>query len=177
MPPWLSAATATVTRLNRAIFHLTVWLMAIVVPVMLYEVVQRYVFNNPTVWAMELAVLLFGPYFLLGGPYLLHLRGHVSLDLVRQRLDATWQRRMDLVNFPVIMLFCAILLYFSAPAAWSAWEYRETSFSAWNPPIWPAKAAVPLAMVLMLLQALVEYCRVIWRTDGEGDAGLVEVTH
>ena len=176
MPAWLSAATAAVTRLNRAIFHLTVWLMAIVVPVMLYEVVQRYVFNNPTVWAMELAVLLFGPYFLLGGPYLLHLRGHVSLDLVRQRLDATWQRRMDLVNFPVIMLFCAILLYFSAPAAWSAWEDRETSFSAWNPPIWPAKAAVPLAMVLMLLQALVEYCRVIWRTDGEGDAGVVEVT-
>lgn len=177
MPAWLSAATAAVTRLNRAIFHLTVWLMVIVVPVMLYEVVQRYVFNSPTIWAMELAVLLFGPYFLLGGPYLLHLRGHVSLDLVRQRLDATWQRRMDLVNFPVIMLFCAILLYFSAPAAWSAWEYRETSFSAWNPPIWPAKVAVPLAMALMLLQALVEYCRVIWRTDGEGDAGVAEVAH
>jgi TRAP-type mannitol/chloroaromatic compound transport system permease small subunit len=176
MPVWLSAATTAVTRLNRAIFHITVWLMAIVVPVMLYEVVWRYVFNSPTVWAMELAVLLFGPYFLLGGPYLLHLRGHVSLDLVRQRLDATWQRRMDLMNFPVIMLFCAILLYFSAPAAWSAWEYRETSFSAWNPPIWPAKAAVPLAMVLMLLQALVEYCRVIWRTDGEGDDGVAEVT-
>ena len=26
------------------------------------------------------AVLLFGPYFLLGGPYLLHLKGHVALD-------------------------------------------------------------------------------------------------
>ena len=65
MPAWLSAATSAVTRLNRAIFYLTVWLMAIVVPVMLYEVVRRYVFNDPTVWAMELAVLLFGPYFLL----------------------------------------------------------------------------------------------------------------
>ena len=58
--------------------------MAVVVPVMLYEVVSRYVFNAPTVWGMELAVLLFGPYFLLGGPYLLHLRGHVALDLMRQ---------------------------------------------------------------------------------------------
>lgn len=175
MPAWLLAATSAVTRLNRAIFQLTVWLMAIVVPVMLYEVVWRYAFNSPTVWAMELAVLLFGPYFLLGGPYLLHLRGHVSLDLVRQRLNVTWQRRMDLVNFPVIMLFCAILLYFSGPSAWSAWEYRETSFSAWNPPIWPAKAAVPLALALMLLQALVEFCRVLWRTEADALASAEEV--
>jgi TRAP-type mannitol/chloroaromatic compound transport system permease small subunit len=175
MPAWLLAATSAVTRVNRAIFFVTVWLMAIVVPVMLYEVVRRYLFNDPTVWAMELAVLLFGPYFLLGGPHLLHLRGHVTLDLVRQRLNPVWQRRMDLVNFPVIILFCAILIYFSWPSAWSAWEYRETSFSAWNPPIWPAKAVVPLALVLMLLQAVVELCRVFFRTDGEALA--TEVTH
>jgi TRAP-type mannitol/chloroaromatic compound transport system permease small subunit len=148
---------AAVTRVNRAIFQITLWAMAVIVPVMLYEVVARYGFDAPTVWAMELAVLLFGPYFLLGGPYLLHLRGHVALDVLRQHLGARWNRRLDLVNYPVIVLFCAILLYYSAPAAWSAWLYRETSFSAWNPPIWPAKAAVPIALALMLLQALADF--------------------
>ena len=102
--------------------------MAVVVPVMLYEVVSRYVFNAPTVWGMELAVLLFGPYFLLGGPYLLHLRGHVALDLMRQRLDARWNRIFDLLNFPIIIAFCLILLVYSVPAAWSSWQYFETSF-------------------------------------------------
>lgn len=157
MPRWLSVFSNAITRLNHGLFRLTLWLMAVVVPVMLYEVIARYLFNAPTVWAMELAVLLFGPYFLLGGPYLLHLKGHVALDLVRQRLDANWSRRMDLVNYPVIVVFCAILLYFSVPAAWSAWNYRETSFSAWNPPIWPVKLTVPLALALMMLQALVEW--------------------
>lgn len=157
MPVWLSLPAAAITAFNRRLFHATVWVMAVVVPVMLYEVVARYVFNAPTVWGMELAVLLFGPYFLFGGPHLLHLRGHVALDLLRQRLDSTWSRRLDLVNYPVIVAFCAILLYFSVPAAWSAWSYRETSFSAWNPPIWPVKAAVPLALALMLLQALAEW--------------------
>ncbi|MBX3659890.1 MAG: TRAP transporter small permease subunit [Ramlibacter sp.] len=163
MPAWLLAAVRAVTALNRGIFMATVWLLAIVVPVMLFEVVSRYVFNAPTVWGMELAVLLFGPYFLLGGPYLLHLRGHVALDLARQRLSPAWQRRLDLVNFPVIVVFCAILLYFSVPAAFNAWSYRETSFSAWNPPIWPAKAMVPLALALMLLQALVEWAHTFWQ--------------
>lgn len=162
MPSWLSASTSAITTLNRWIFQATVWLMAIVVPVMLYEVAARYFFNAPTVWGMELAVLLFGPYFLLGGPYLLHLKGHVALDVARQRLSPAWQRRLDLVNFPIIVLFCAILLYFSAPAAYSAFTYRETSFSAWNPPIWPVKAAVPLALALMLLQAVVEFFRTLF---------------
>lgn len=157
MPVWLSLPAVAITAFNRRLFQATVWVMAVVVPVMLYEVVARYVFNAPTVWGMELAVLLFGPYFLFGGPHLLHLRGHVALDLLRQRLDSTWSRRLDLVNYPVIVAFCAILLYFSVPAAWSAWSYRETSFSAWNPPIWPVKAAVPLALALMLLQALAEW--------------------
>ena len=162
MPQWLIFSTSAITTLNRWIFQATVWLMAIVVPVMLYEVVARYLFNAPTVWGMELAVLLFGPYFLLGGPYLLHLKGHVALDVARQRLSPAWHRRLDLVNFPIIVLFCAILLYFSIPAAYNAFTYRETSFSAWNPPIWPVKAAVPLALALMLLQAVVEFFRTLF---------------
>ncbi len=170
MPVWLSVSTSAITTLNRWIFRVTVWLMAVVVPVMLYEVVARYLFNAPTVWGMELAVLIFGPYFLLGGPHLLHLKGHVTLDVARQRMSAQWQRRMDLLNFPVIIVFCGILLYFSVPAAWSSWSYRETSFSAWNPPIWPTKVAVPLALALMLLQALAEYMRIVFRDPGTPDA-------
>lgn len=160
MPVWLLAMTSAITTVNRLVFYTTLWLMAIVVPVMLYEIVSRYVFNAPTTWGLELAIMLFGPYFLLGGPYLLHLKGHVSLDLLRQRVDAKWQRRIDLVNYPVIVFFCAVLLYYSVPAAWSSWSYRETSFTAWNPPIWPVKATVPIALALMLLQAVVEYLNV-----------------
>lgn len=157
MPRWLDAVVAAITRLNRLVFMTTLWLVAVIVPVMLYEVVARYGFNAPTVWGMELAVMLFGPYFLLGGPYLLHLRGHVTLDVVRQRLSARANRVLDLLNYPVIMAFCLILLVYSTPAVLSSWEYRETSFSAWNPPVWPAKIAVPLSLLLMLLQALAEF--------------------
>lgn len=177
LPGWLAGPCQAVTTINRWVFMATATLMAIVVPVMLYEVIARYGFNAPTTWAMELAVLLFGPYFLLGGPWLLHLQGHVGLDLVRQRASPAWQRRMDLVNYPVIIIFCLILLWYSVPAAWSAWSYRETSFSAWNPPIWPAKAAVPVALVLMALQAVVEWLGVIFRVGGadrHDDSGAVD---
>lgn len=165
MPVWLAAVVRAITSLNRWIFNTVLWLLAIVVPVLLFEIVSRYVFHAPTTWGLELAIMLFGPYFLLGGPYLLHLKGHVTLDLLKNRFSLAWQRRIDLVNFPVIILFCGILLYYSAPLAWSSWSYRETSFTAWNPPIWPIKASVPIALLLMLLQALAEFTRLLFHDD------------
>lgn len=163
MPAVLTSLVNAITRLNRIVFIATVWLMAPVVPIMIYEVVARYMFGAPTTWAMELVVLVFGPYFLLGGPYLLHTQSHVGLDVLRQRLSPAWNRIFDLINYPVIMAFCAILLWYSLPPVLSSVSYGETSFSAWNPPVWPAKLAVPLAVALMMLQAFAEFLRTLAR--------------
>ncbi|MCW0234196.1 MAG: TRAP transporter small permease subunit [Ferrovibrio sp.] len=166
MPSVIAGFTGAVTAINRAAFYLAISLVYLIVPVMLIDVVARYVFNAPTVWGMELATLLFGPYFLLAGPYVLHLKGHVAMDILRQRLKLRADRMVELVNLPIIIAFCAILLWFSVPAAVDSWNYGETSFSAWNPPIWWTKAAVPLSLVLMLLQGLAEFLRVLFRDPG-----------
>ncbi|MFN4276980.1 MAG: TRAP transporter small permease subunit [Ferrovibrio sp.] len=166
MPPVIAGFVGVVTAVNRAAFYFAILLIYLIAPVMLIDVVMRYAFNAPTVWGMELAVLLFGPYFLLAGPHVLHLKGHVAMDLVRQRLSLKADRLVELVNLPIIIAFCGILIWFSAPAAIDSFNYGETSFSAWNPPIWWTKAAVPLSLVLMLLQALAEFLRVLFRAPG-----------
>lgn len=145
-----------ITALNRVLFLISALLMAVVVPVMMYEVISRYVFNSPTTWGMELAVLLFGPYFLLGGPYLLHLGGHVSLDLFHRRLRPSSRRIMDAIHLVIIIVFCVILFSYAWPLAVQSFEYRETSFTAWNPPVWPYRFAVPVSVFLLGLQCLAE---------------------
>lgn len=130
MPPAIAAVTGAITAINRAAFYIAISLVYLIVPVMLIDVVARYAFNAPTVWGMELATLLFGPYFLLAGPYVLHLKGHVAMDILRQRLKLQADRMVELVNLPIIIAFCAILLWFSVPAAVDSFNYGETSFSA-----------------------------------------------
>ncbi len=166
MPPVIAAFTGAITATNRAAFYIAISLVYLIVPVMLIDVVARYAFNAPTVWGMEFATLLFGPYFLLAGPYVLHLKGHVAMDILRQRLKLQADRMVELVNLPIIIAFCGILLWFSVPAAVDSFNYGETSFSAWNPPIWWTKAAVPISLLLMLLQALAEFLRVLFHTPG-----------
>lgn len=162
MPTPVKILYDAVTALNRFIFQAASLLMFVIVPVMLFAVISRYVFNSPSTWAMELATLIFGPYFLLAGPHLLHERGHVSLDLVQHAVGPGVRRVLEIINYPIIIAFCVILLFYAVPFARQAFDYGETSYSSWNPPIWPVKLFIPLALVLLGLQAAVEWLRVLF---------------
>ena len=145
-----------VTGLNRILFGIAALAIFAVVPMLLYEVVARYAFNAPTVWAMEASTLLFGPHFMLAGPYLLHLRGHVAVDIVSERASPRTRQVLEIFGFLVIAVFAAVLGWVSWPLAVNAFQLGETSFSAWNPPIWWIKFIVPFAFLMLFAQALVE---------------------
>ena len=152
----------SVTFVNRWLFNAVSLLLLLIVPVMLYAIVARYGFNSPSDWGLEFATLLFGPYFLLGGPYLLHIGGHVNLDLLRQAASPRVNRVFDLINYPVIGAFAIILLYYAWPFAVQSFDLGETSYTSWNPMIWPIKFVIPLALVLLFLQAAAEWLRLLF---------------
>lgn len=145
-----------VTGLNRLAFGASAAVMLCVAPLLLVQVVSRYAFGDPAAWAGETATLLFGPHFLMAGPYLLHLRQHVGVDILTQGLSPRARDRMDLLLMPVVIGFALTLAHVSLPLAVTSWELRETSFSSWNPQIWWTKFFLPGAMLLLALQALAE---------------------
>ncbi|PTW51285.1 TRAP transporter small permease subunit [Rhodovulum kholense] len=142
-----------ITALNRGLFGIAKWLVYAIVLLMLWEVVSRYFLAHPTSWAPELATLIFGPFFLLGGPYLLHLGGHVAVDLLSARATGGLAILLHLVGLALAAAFGLILLWFSLPLVAQSISYGETSYSAWNPVVWPAKAFLPLCAGLLVLQA------------------------
>lgn len=145
-----------ITAVNRWIAGAVSVLVFVMVAVITYEVVARYFFDAPTVWAMELSTLLFGPYFLLAGPYLLHTAGHVNVDILYSRLPGRVADYLDCFTHTLIAVVAGVFIYYSLPVAMNAYDSGETSFTAWNPAIWPVKSLIPLAFFLLLLQALAE---------------------
>lgn len=152
-----------VTGLNRWLAVMASLLVFIMVAVISYEVVARYFFDAPTVWALELSTLLLGPYFMLAGPYLLHTAGHVNVDIVYGKLSPRTTAIVDAVIYPMIGVIACVLIYQSIPVALNSIESGETSFSSWNPAIWPAKSLIPVAFGLLLLQAIAETLQAILR--------------
>lgn len=149
-------AAKAITATNRFLFQLTKWAVYVIAGLMLYEVIARYSFEHPTSWAPELATLIFGPFFLLGGPYLLHLGGHVAVDIVSSRATGWLKLVLDIVGMLLVLAFGIILVRYSIDPVLQSYEYNETSYSGWNPIIWPTKAFLPLATALIGLQALAE---------------------
>lgn len=156
MLSFMKSVSYIVTGVNRLFFLLAGALIFAVVPILLFEVVARYLFDAPTVWAMEASTLIFGPHFMLAGPYLLHLKGHVAVDIFSEKLTGLPKVVLDVFSYAVIAVFAGVFAWVSWPLAINAYSLGETSFSAWNPPVWWLKFVVPLSFALLFLQALVE---------------------
>ena len=126
---------------------------------LLMEVILRYFFNSPTVWANELAQMLFGAYAILAGGYILRTGGHVNVDILYSRLSRKQRAVLDIVTSSLFFLFCGMLLVYGGSLAWDSLARFEHSQSAWNPPLYPAKLMIPLAALLLILQGLAKLIR------------------
>jgi TRAP-type mannitol/chloroaromatic compound transport system permease small subunit len=136
----------------------------LVIPLMLalgYEVIARYLFNAPTLWAYDTSYMLYGSHFMLGAAYALLRQAHIRTDL----FYAKWSdRRKGLVDATMYLLFFFPGMFFFFLAGWDAthhsWSIGETSeASAWRPILYPFKTVLPVTAALLLLQGISEFLK------------------
>jgi TRAP-type mannitol/chloroaromatic compound transport system permease small subunit len=129
-----------------------------------YEVFARYLFNAPTMWAYELTYQLYGSHFMLGAAYTLYKGKHIRTDLFYEKYPVKWQGRVDAVLY-LCLFFPGIILFFWAgwDEALHSWAIKETSEATpWRPPIYPFKATIPIAALLLLAQGVSEFLKSLY---------------
>lgn len=139
--------------------YIVMFLAVALALLMSIEVVCRYVFNAPTVWATESCILVFGVYILFSGAYVLLVRGHVTMDAVYNRFSLRQRAVLDVVTSVFFFLFVGILLWKGIPAAIKCIVLGEHSQSPWGAPYWPMRIAIPLGALLILQQGLAKLIR------------------
>jgi len=138
----------------------------LILPVILFvcfDVIMRYVFNMPTKWADELAYLLYGTLWIIGGAYALKNESHVKMEIIYQRFSPRGRAILDLITAPLFFLFVVILLWKGGQFAWSSIERMQTSNSYWGPPLYPVKTMIPIGAFLILMQGLTKFIRDFFR--------------
>ncbi len=135
------------------------YFILIIFGLLIVEVIRRYLFNAPTVWANELTQMLFGAYIVLAGGYILASEGHVNVDILYSRLSRKTQAILDIITSVLFFLFCMMMVYYGGSLAWESLSTFEHSQSAWNPPIYPVKLTIPLGACLLLLQGIAKLIR------------------
>jgi TRAP-type mannitol/chloroaromatic compound transport system permease small subunit len=142
-----------VDRLNEAVGWLLGPFIIFIAAAICYEVVSRGVLNLGTVWVAETAVYGSSAVYLLAGGYALLHRRHVRIDLLLGALSPRLTQWLELAMFPFLVLYAGSLLLVGWQLGWTSFEQSEGTGTPWNPAIWPIKLCIPLAGLLLLLQA------------------------
>jgi len=148
-------ATGWVDRITLAISRISMALVVLIVVVMFTEVVMRYVFAKPTLWANELSLWIAGFIFLFAGLYATQQRSHIAIYLVYDWMPRPVQRLFDCASTALICLFAAAIVWGGFNEARDKLLRWETFGTAWDPPI-PAtlKPAVLAVVTLVAIQAV-----------------------
>lgn len=145
------------------------WCILILTFSVTFEVVMRYVWNDPTVWAFDMMVQMYGALFLMAGPYALAQDAHVRGDVVYRLFPV---RMQGFIDFTLYLLFffpgMLALFWYGAEIASDSWRYKEVS---WNSPariqVYFFKTLVPLAGFFLLMQGFAELIR-CWKAMRTG---------
>ena len=144
-----------INKLSDWIGRLVCVLILPMIAILLYEVIMRYVFDRPTIWAHETSGMLYTVYFLLGGAYTLRWGGHIQIEFLYIRFSPRTRAIVDCFTWTFFYLFCGVILWKGIPFTWDSISVLETSSTPFAPPIWPIKIFIPVSAVLFLLQGIV----------------------
>ena len=165
----LSWIDRIVSWLGEASGFLVLPLMMVIV----VEVIARYAFHSPTIWAWEMSRFFGGSMFVLALGYIYLRDQHVRVDI----LYNTWSvRTRAIINVVMVLLIVLpvlipslVKMYDTAALSWVTKEV--SSDSAWRVPIYPFKAIMPFSIGLLLISVAVKFVRdVRILVKGEQDA-------
>jgi TRAP-type mannitol/chloroaromatic compound transport system permease small subunit len=137
------------------------WLIVPLVVGLTYEVLARYVFHAPTIWAYDVAYMLYGSHFMLGAAYTLYKGGHIRTDIFYQNWSVRTRGAVDAILY-LFLFFPGVALFFwmGLQEALHSWDIREVSdASPWRPIIYPFKAVIPIALALLFIQGVSEFLK------------------
>ena len=136
------------------------WLLVPLIIATCYEVVARYGFGAPTIWAYEIGYSLTGAHFLLGIAFALRNKKHIRVDVFSMHFKETTRAKVDLAAYCALLPLLIWLSWMLGEHFWKAWLSSEGSGqSAFNAPVWPMRLVVLLAFVMFALQVWAELLR------------------
>ncbi len=143
--------------------RLAAWLILPMVFSLCYEVIARYLFNAPTLWAYDMTFMLYGSFFMLGAAFTLQRKGHVRTDSFYADWSPKRQAWTDLICYLVMFFpFVSVFLFVGWGYFVKAYVTNETFVtSAWQPITWPFKMVMPLTGLLLFIQGISECLKCI----------------
>ena len=125
-----------------------------------YGVVTRYVFDSPSIIAIEMTKILMIPALVLAVSYVQRYGRHLKVDFLSLRFPQIVQHIISEIAVPVTGLFVGYIL------VWKGWDSAvyslqtsERSMSVWSEPLYPVRFTIPIGYGLLCLMMIGQLIR------------------
>jgi TRAP-type mannitol/chloroaromatic compound transport system permease small subunit len=158
----MDALVRTIERITGSVGIMASLLIVPLVLATCYEVLARYVFGAPTVWAYEIGYTLTGSHFLLGMAYTLAVGAHIRIDIFSGKFPPRIRALIDLAAYAVMLPLLVWISYALFQHLAAGYLRNERSGqSAMNLPVWPFRIVFFAAFTLLALQVLAEVVKAV----------------
>lgn len=147
-------------------------LMVLAGAMLTYEVVARYFFIRPTIWAGELSQLCLVWGCMFGMPQLMKARQHITVSAITSLLNPRARKASELCALACVAVFSAIVAVYGWDIFHESFVRGRTTGSLLDMPIWIVELAIPMGFGLLGVQSLVEIVRL-----ARGGAIVKEAAH
>jgi TRAP-type C4-dicarboxylate transport system permease small subunit len=130
-----------------------IFLFSVLVAVVFYQVVARYIFNNPPSWTEELARFCQVWVILLASSICIRKGSHLAVDYFSHRLSPGAKRKINIVMSSLIVLYILVIIIFG-------WKLMVVGWYQVSPALQVNMSFVylvfPLSGILMILEAIIK---------------------
>ncbi|MGX7350021.1 TRAP transporter small permease [Dolosicoccus paucivorans] len=85
-------------------------MLAFLTNLTVWQVITRYLLNNPSTWSEELASYMFTWATMLGATYIFGKRGHMNIPIVMEKLSPRNQKYAVIFNDLLVLFFAITVL-------------------------------------------------------------------
>ena len=116
---------------------------------------------------MEMAQFTMAAYYLVGAAFSMQQGAHVRMDFLYERWGKRKRSLADSITSVCLIFYLGMLVLGGWESASSAIMYGQRNHTVWAPYMAPIKIIMTSGMALMLLQALSELVKDIFRACGK----------
>jgi len=146
-----------VDTINKWIGKTFCWLMVPLVCITTIEVIMRYVFKRPTIWAWDLNIQIFAAITFLSGGYALLEKGHVTVDVLTINMNRRKKAVLNILTSAFFFFGIGALMIGGWEMFLMSWKVKETMPTIWAPPYYWMKLLVPLGCFFLIFQGISEF--------------------
>lgn len=96
---------------------LSILILAIMVVLVTWQVVARYIFQSPIPWSEQLSKYLFVWLVLINGAYMFGQSGHMNISFFKEKMPVAVQKVLNVLIDLVILVFALTVLFWGGMMA------------------------------------------------------------